>query len=155
MADDKKKSADISIRATFAILHGAFMAMNLPLLYFVFPELVRNHTSLFLFILLPVISFITSVFLDWLLQYIYCNSVDISKIFTASSISPAFTLGLSALSYFLPFLRLPVSDLITQTPEDNPEEIAFTKDIWGYSFYLFWAGVYGQTVGSGLVGSCS
>ena len=74
----------------------------------------------------------------------------------AASISPLSTVVLGGLSYFLPFLRLPISQLFPELPQthESPEDAKFARDIWGYSFYLFWAGVYGQTIGSGMIAAC-
>jgi hypothetical protein len=54
----------------------------------------------------------------------------------------------------MPFLRSPVTQLVPEVPQDGPEDAVFAREIWGYSFYLFWGGVYGQTFGSGMISVC-
>jgi hypothetical protein len=150
----KTKSADTTVRASFALFQGAILAMSYPLLYMIAPGFMIASPGISLFLLLPILSFFTSSFINWFLQYLYCGSVNVSNIFTAAAVSPAFTLGFSLLAYFLPFLRKPVNDLFGEIPPDALEDVKFARDMWGFSFYLFWAGVYSQTVSSGLVAAC-
>lgn len=151
---DKTKTADTSVRAIFAIIQGAIIAMSLPMIYAFFPTVVESMLWLFLFGIIPVLSFLTSMFLNWFLQYMYCGAVSISAISLAASISPMFVAGLSLFSYFISFLRTPVTQLIPELPQDSPEEAKFARELWGYSFYIFWAGLYGQTIASGMISAC-
>jgi Zn-dependent protease len=152
---DKTTTPDISVRAIFAIVQGALIAMSLPMMYAFFPDAVRNMLWLFLFILIPVFSFLTSMFLNWFLQYMYCGSVNVNTISLGASFSPMLVVLLSVVSYFLPFLRTPVTQLISELPQESPEEAKFARELWGYVFYIFWAGLYGQTVASGMVAACA
>lgn len=152
--ESKTKTADLSVRAAFALFQGAILAMAYPLFYFVFPVLVRTYPLLFLFVVIPALSFLTSLFINLFLQYMYCGSTNINSTSMAASISPLSTVVLGGLSYFLPFIRLPISQLFPELPQESLEEAKFARDIWGYSFYLFWAGVYGQTIGSGMIAAC-
>ena len=152
--ESKTKTADISVRAAFALIQGALIAMAYPLLYFILPQQVRASPALFLFLVLPALSYLISLSMNWFLQYMYCGSVNISKIATASAVTPVTTLSLTGLVYGLPFLKGPITQLLTESPQDNPEEATFVKDIWGQAFYLFWGGVYGQTIGSGMISAC-
>lgn len=150
----KTKSADTTVRASFALFQGAILAMSFPLLYMIAPAFMLSNQWLSLFLILPILSFFTSTFINWFLQYLYCGSVNVSSIFLAASVSPAFTVGFSLLAYFFPFLRKPVNDLFGEVPPDALEDVKFARDMWGFSFYLFWAGVYSQTVSAGLVATC-
>jgi hypothetical protein len=152
--ESKTKTADTTVRASFAIIQGALLAMSFPLVYFLIPDTVRSMPSLFLFVVLPFLSFGISLIMNWFLQYMYCGSVSVSGITTASAVSPVTTLILNGLSYLMPFLRGPIKQLLPELPQENPEEAVFVQDIWGYAFYLFWAGVYGQTIGSGMIAAC-
>ena len=155
--ESKTKTADITVRASFALIQGALLAMSFPLFYFAMPEIVRGFPALFLFVVFPFLSFLLSLFLNWFLQYMYCGAVSVNGIITAASMSPLNTFILMGLSYIMPFLRSPVTQLLPELPQDsqqNPEEAAFARDIWGYAFYLFWAGVYGQTIGSSMIAAC-
>ena len=149
------KSADTTVRASFALFQGVLLAMSFPLLFMIVPGFMVASPGISLFLLLPSLSFFTSSFMNWFLQYLYCGKVNVTNIFTAASVSPAFTLGFSLLAYYLPFLRTPVNQLFGELPPDALEDVKFARDMWGYSFYLFWAGVYSQTVSAGMMSSCS
>jgi hypothetical protein len=115
---------------------------------------VRGVPALFLFVIFPLLSFLLSLFLNWFLQYMYCGAVSVNGITMAAAMSPLTTEILVALAYFMPFLKNPVLQLLPELPQESPEEAIFVRDIWGYAFYLFWAGVYGQTIGSGMISAC-
>ncbi len=152
--ESKTKSVDLTVRASFALIQGAILAMALPLFYFVFPAYVQASPGLFLFAIIPLLSFLSSLLINWFIQYMYCSKIDLSKITIASTIPPAFTVALSGLVYVFPFLRTPVTQLFTSPSTDNPTETELTREIWGYSFYLLWAGIYGQTLGLGMASAC-
>lgn len=152
--ESKTKTADLSVRASFALIQGALVAMAYPLLYFILPQQVRAFPGLFLFLVLPALAYLISLSMNWFLQYMYCGSVNIAKIATASAVTPVTTLSVTGLAYWIPFLKSPITQLFTDSPTDNPEEATFVKDIWGTAFYLFWGSVYGQTIGSGMISAC-
>ena len=152
--ESKTKTADVTVRASFALIEGAILAMSFPLFYFLMPEVVRGVPALFLFVIFPLLSFLLSLFLNWFLQYMYCGAVSVNGITIAAAMSPLTTEILVALAYFMPFLKNPVLQLLPELPQESPEEAIFVRDIWGYAFYLFWAGVYGQTIGSGMISAC-
>jgi hypothetical protein len=152
--ESKTKTADVTVRASFALIEGAILAMSFPLFYFLMPEVVRGVPALFLFVIFPLLSFLLSLFLNWFLQYMYCGAVSVNGITMAAAMSPLTTEILVALAYFMPFLKNPVLQLLPELPQESPEEAIFVRDIWGYAFYLFWAGVYGQTIGSGMISAC-
>jgi hypothetical protein len=154
MDASKTKTADTTVRASFALFQGAVLAMSYPLFYFMFPAAVAAAPFLFLFVVFPILAFFNSVFINWFLQYLYCGSVSVPGIFKAAVVSPIATVILGGLAYMLPFLRSPVTQLIPELPQDSTEDARFAREIWGYSFYLFWAGVYGQTIGSGMIAVC-
>lgn len=151
---DKTNTADTTVRAIFAISQGALIAMSLPLMFALFPSYVQSMLWLFLFIVIPILSFLTSMFLNWFLQYMYCGAVSLSAISLAASISPMLVTGFSLVSYFISFLRSPVTQLLTELPQESPEEAKFARELWGYVFYIFWGGLYGQTVASGMISAC-
>lgn len=152
--DTKTRTPDVTVRASFALFQGALLAMALPLMYTIAPDSIRAAPALFLLVVLPFFSFVTSSFINWFLQYLYCGAADVNKIFMAGAVSPLTTLVIVGLSYILPFLRKPVTDLIPELPQGSTEDAVFARNIWGYSFYLFWGGVYGQTIGSGMIAVC-
>jgi hypothetical protein len=150
----RSRTPDVSVRASFAIFQGALLAMSYPLIYTIAPDTVRAAPALVLLAVIPLLSFCTSSFINWFLQYMYCGSASPSKILTAASVSPLSVVILTGLSYLMPFLRSPVTQLVPEVPQDGPEDAVFAREIWGYSFYLFWGGVYGQTFGSGMISVC-
>ena len=152
--ETKTKTADITVRASFAVIQGALLAMSYPLFYFLMPDTVRALPALFLFVIIPLVSFVISLLMNWFLQFMYCGSVSLPGITMAAAMSPVATEILGGLAYLLPFLRGPITQLLPESPQENPEEALFTRDLWGFAFYLFWAGVYGQTIGSGMISSC-
>lgn len=152
--ENKTKTADITVRASFALIQGAILAMSFPLVYFLLPDIVRAAPALFLFAVFPLLSFLTSLFLNWFLQYMYCGAVSVNGITMASAMSPLNTVILMGVTYIMPFLKNPVLQLLPELPQGSPEDAVFAREIWGYSFYLFWAGVYGQTIGSSMIAAC-
>ncbi len=148
------KSADTTVRAAFALFQGAVVAMAYPLLFMVLPELAVSNSSLFLFLVIPLFGFFTSSFVNWFLQYMFCKSINVGKIFSGAAITPGLLIGFSGLAYWLPFLRKPVDQLLPELTPDATPDMRFAHDMWGYSFYLFWAGVYSQTLAAGMVAAC-
>ncbi len=151
---DKTKTADTTVRVIFSIVQGALIGMSLPMLYALFPNYVQSMLWAFLFVVIPVLSFLSSIFLNAFLQYIYCGAVSVSAISLAASMSPMFIAIFSLLSYFVSFLRTPVTQLFAELPQESPEDAKFARELWGYVFYIFWAGLYGQTVASGMISAC-
>ena len=148
------KTADVTVRASFAIFQGALLAMAFPLLYTIAPDTIRNGSVLFLLVVLPLFSYATSIFINWFLQYMYCGAVSVNSVLKASAMSPLSTLIVMTAAYMMPFLRKPVTQLVPEVPPGATEDMLFARDIWGWSFYLFWGGVYGQTIGSGMIAAC-
>ena len=150
----KTKSADTTVRAAFALFQGAVLAMAYPLLFMMIPQIVVSNSLVILLLVVPVFGFLTSSFMNWFLQYMYCSKVNLGNIFAGASITPGLTLGLMGLVYWLPFLRKPVDQMFPDVAPDAMPDIRFAHDMWGYSFYLFWAGVYSQTLAAGMVSVC-
>jgi hypothetical protein len=152
--ETKTKTADTTVRASFALIQGAVIGMAYPLFFFILPGYVQAFPGLFLGVVIPILSFLSALLLNWFLQYMYCKGVDVGAISMASAISPLMVYILGGLAYFLSFLRTPINQLFTELPQDSPQEAVFARELWGYAFYLFWAGVYGQTLGSGMIATC-
>ena len=150
----KTKSSDTTVRAAFALFQGAVLAMAFPLLFMMIPQVVVSYSLLVLLVALPIFGFFTSSFINWFLQYLYCSKINLGSIFTGAAITPGLTIPLLGLVYWLPFFRKPVDDLLPPVPSDATPDVLFSHDMWGYSFYLFWAGVYSQTLAAGMVSVC-
>ena len=152
--DNKTKSADTSVRAAFALMQGVLLAMAIPLLYMMVPEFFRSYPLVVLLGLLPLLSFGTSSLINVFLQLLSCGSVGATTILTAGSLSPAAVAVAGLLVHWLPFVRKPVTDLVAELPPGATEDQVFARELWGYSFYIFWAGVYAQTFASGMLAKC-
>jgi hypothetical protein len=152
--ESKPKTADLSVRAAFSLMQGAVVAMAFPILYVMVPDFVRTLPLLTLLLILPAISFATSCFINWFLQYMYCGSISATGIISAGAISPGLVALFGGIVHWLSFFRRPVTDLFEALPPGSPEDMVFSREIWGYSFYLFWAGVYSQTLASGMMAAC-
>lgn len=150
----KTRTADVTVRAAFSIFQGAIVAMAYPLLFMMAPDTVMAYPGLFLFAVLPIFSFFTSSFTNWFLQYMYCGSVQVSSIFAGAAVSPAIILGAMGLCHWLSFLRNPITQLFAELPPNALPDAVFAREVWGYAFYLFWGGVYGQTISSGMIAAC-
>jgi hypothetical protein len=139
---------DTTVRFSFALVNGLVLAIVLPVAYMFAPLFTDQYLALFLFVIIPAISFLVSIGLNALTQYIACNTVDAKQIALASSMNPVFVLGFGLISYFLPFLR---DFVIAVLPESADETM---KKSLSYAFYLLWGGIYGQTFCGGFAQSC-
>ena len=139
---------DTTLRISFGIVHGLLLAMAFPLAYVVLPIFTRANPLVVLCCLIPVISYAWGLGLNALSQYITCKAVSGQQIALASLFGPAFVLLFSVIVYFAGFLRAPVESVLPLSAD------ADMKYALGFSFYLLWAGMYAQTISSGMVQSC-
>lgn len=139
---------DSTVRISFGLVHGLLLAMLFPLFYVFIPAYVKQNPGLTLFVLLPLISYLWGFGLNSLSQYINCRKISLSQISLVSLLSPLFVVVFSGLAYGLPFLRSPVESILPISADDD------MRYALGFSFYLMWAGIYGQNIASGMVQSC-
>lgn len=139
---------DTTVRFSFALVNGLTLAMILPVAYMFAPIETEQYLFVYLFALIPAISYAVSIGLNALTQYISCGTVAGEQVALASTMNPMFVLGFSLLSYFLPFLR---NFVIAVLPESADETM---KKSLSYAFYLLWGGIYGQTFSGGFAQSC-
>jgi hypothetical protein len=139
---------DTTLRISFGIVHGLLLAMAFPLAYVIVPVFTRANPIVILCGLIPLISYTWGLGLNALSQYITCKTVSGQQIAIASTIGPAFVLLFSVIAYFGSFLRAPVESVLPLSAD------ADMKYALGFSFYLLWAGMYAQTISSGMVQSC-
>ena len=139
---------DSTIRVAFGLVHGLVLAMAVPLFFLYAPATMKQMPLLLFFVILPAISYVWGLGLNALSQYIRCQTVSIQQVALVSTVGPGFVLFFSALAYFLPFVRGPVEAVIPASAD------ADMKYALGFAFYLLWAGIYSQNVGSGMVQSC-
>ncbi len=143
---NQTSSVDTTVRIAFAVLQGVLMGISFPLLAWLLPTLYYTNPLLIFAMIIPI-AYITSLGINTLVQFLQCQKISMGQVAGVSLITPGFVTVFSLLTYYIPFLRGPIESLI-------PEDRADMKDRWAYLFYLFWAGMYGQTVASGLLTSC-
>jgi hypothetical protein len=143
---------DTATRVAFSFLTGLLLAIVIPSLFFGLPVFVKEYMALFIFLVVPMIGYITSFCFFCLIQFLQCGKVAFGQVAAVSSLTPAMTILLGGLAYYLPFLGSPVHSIIPSTPD--PDETAMIQRIGGHSFYIFWAGMYAMTIGSGLIAAC-
>ena len=141
-------AVDSTVRISFGLVHGLLLAMLFPLFYVFIPSYVKQNPGLSLFVLLPILSYIWGFGLTTLNQYIHCRKISITQVSLASLLSPFFVVVFSALAYMLPFLRSPIESILPLSADTD------MRYALGFSFYLMWAGIYGQNIASGMVQSC-
>lgn len=144
---NQTSSVDTTVRISFCILQGVVLGISYPLITWLYPNLFEMYPYWVFLLVIPIIAYISSLGINTLLQYIQCQKVNMGQVAAASAIPPVFAAGFAILVRWFPFLLKPIEEL------SSPESF-ISKDLWGYLFYLFWAGMYGQAVASGLLSSC-
>ena len=139
---------DTTLRISFGIVHGLLLATSFPLFYVILPMFTHSRNIVVLVFFIPFISYIWGLGLNALSQYITCKTVSAQQIALASLFGPAFVVLFSVIVYFASFLRTPVESVLPLSAD------ADMKYALGFSFYLLWAGMYAQTISSGMVQSC-
>jgi hypothetical protein len=139
---------DTTVRLSFALVNGLGIAMVLPILYMLYPFYAEQNFTMILFVLIPILSYFLSVFLNGLTQYIACGSTSMSHIFLASMPNPLFVVLFVFFSWMFPFFR---SFVFSVLPESSDETM---KEALSYSFYLLWGGLYGQVYSGGFAQAC-
>lgn len=143
---NQTSSVDTTVRISFSILQGALMGIMYPLLMWLVPTLYYTNPLLMFLVIIPI-AYITSLGINSLVQYLQCQKVNMGQVAAVSAITPGFVGVFGVLAYYLPIIRGPIESLVPLGTQES-------KDLWGYLFYLFWAGMYGQAVASGLLSSC-
>lgn len=141
-------AVDTTVRLSFALVNGLILAIVLPVSYMFYPMFTDTYLPLFLFILIPALSYIVSFGLNALTQYISCGTVNAGQIALAASMNPAYVAGFAFVTWMLPFLQSFVSAVL---PEGADETM---KKSLSYSFYLLWGGIYGQVFSGGFAQAC-
>jgi len=98
-------------------------------------------------LLLPTLGYGIALGLNSLLQYTTCSSVKAGQIALASvPILIAVYIGL--LVTLVPFIRSPIETILGGS----------TRAVYGgafaVAFYMFWAGMFGEAIASGMAQSC-
>jgi hypothetical protein len=105
------------------------------------------NANLLKWLLLPTLGYIVALGMNTLLQYTTCTVVKIEQIALASAPVGIAILG-GLLITFLPFIRSPITSILTGS----------TRLVYGgayaIAFYMFWAGMFGEAIASGMAQSC-
>ena len=105
------------------------------------------NANMLKWLLLPTLGYIFAFGLNSLLQYTTCTSVKIQQIALAS-IPVGISILVGLLITMVPSIRNPISSILTGS----------TKAVYGGSyaiaFYMFWAGMFGEAIASGMSQSC-
>jgi hypothetical protein len=149
-------SVDTIVRVTFSFVHGLAVAMVLPIYFMMYPEFSKNYFYVLLFAIVPIFSYIFSLGLNSLTQYISCGTVVLGQIALASIFNPIFVILFGFISYMLPVLRTFVAAVLPEQPTDVLKQEGDTtmKMVLSYAFYILWGGIYGQTYSAGFAQSC-
>jgi hypothetical protein len=141
-------AVDTTVRLSFALVNGLILAIVLPVSYMFYPGFTDMYLPLFLFVLIPALSYFVSFGLNALTQYISCGTVSAGQIALAASMNPVYVAGFGFAAWMLPFLQSFVSAVL---PEGADETM---KKSLSYSFYLLWGGIYGQVFSGGFAQAC-
>lgn len=141
-------AVDTTVRLSFALVNGLILAIILPVSYMFYPGFTDTYLPLYLFVLIPIVSFSVSFGLNALTQYISCGTVSPGQIAVAAALNPLYVLGFALITYMLPIFQSFVSAVL---PEGADETM---KKSLSYSFYLLWGGIYGQVFSGGFAQAC-
>lgn len=141
-------AVDTTVRLSFALVNGLILAIILPVSYMFYPMFTDTYLPLFLFVLIPAVSYVVSFGLNALTQYISCGTVSAEQIALSATMNPIYVIGFSFIVWLLPMFRSFVSVVL---PEGADETM---KKSLSYSFYLLWGGLYGQVFSGGFAQAC-
>lgn len=135
---------DGTLRVIFSLTHAVlliFLLLGIQRFFGISPY--------FIFLILPVASFQIGFLLNILTQYITCSKLNFPVIALNSIFAPLLVTVALFLLYLIPSLENPVRAVLPFTL-DEPLRKGLAQ-----SFYLFWAGLYGQALAAGfLQGAC-
>ena len=138
-----------SVRVVIAVVFAITLSLFILLWdghFFPFPIQFIQEIGGF-FLVLPFISYVTSLATNSLVQYLSCQKVDIVPQLTRSLIVPACLFTLGGVLWFVPGLRWPIEGLVPSISRD-------TKTGLSSAFYVFWIALYGQTFSNSLSQAC-
>lgn len=105
------------------------------------------NANMLKWMLLPTLGYAFALGFNSLLQYTSCTTVKAGQIALASvPIGIAVVLGL--LITLLPFIRSPIESIVS-----GPTR-AMYGGAFAVAFYMFWAGMFGEAIASGMAQSC-
>lgn len=135
----------ICVGLLLAILpFGVFMGLSQAL------QIASSDTRLIVVYILAalILSYLTSFGAFALIQNQNCKKINLKQAASNAGIALGFQSVLLALVYFVPFFSQIVTNLFP------PETDLAIKTSLGYSYYSFWAGLFGVAIGGTLSGVC-
>lgn len=100
-----------------------------------------------LWIILPVLSFIFTLALNTGVQSLSCSSINLKQTAMNSIFTPIFVIAFLAISWISAF-QSPIIGILPVGLSQNLQEVI------AYSFFMFWAGMFGEGLGAGFAQSC-
>jgi hypothetical protein len=99
-------------------------------------------------ILLPTLGYCITFGFNSFIQSVSCGSINITQIALGSLPVPGFITIFLLLS-LMSFVKSPVISAV-------PPNLRFNYgEIFAIAFYMFWAGMFGESISSGFAQSCS
>jgi hypothetical protein len=138
----------MSTTTTFCISLGIGIALFTLSLLFGHLHLTYNwNANLLKWLLLPTLGYGIAIGLNSFIQSVTCGSVQFKQIAMGSLTVPIAIL-LFMLLTISSFVRSPVEKAL------SPEYRAKYGIIFAIGFYMFWAGMFGESFASGFAQSC-
>lgn len=106
------------------------------------------NSNLLKWLFLPTLGYIITIGFNSFIQNIFCGSINIKQILIGSLSVPIAIILFLILSYFS-FVRYPIESAVPSNLRDN------YGGIFAIAFYMFWAGMFGESFSSGFSQSCS
>ena len=98
-------------------------------------------------IVLPIVGYLFAFGLNAGIQYLSCSSVQLKQVAMNSIFTPVAILGFLLIS----LLSIFTSPVIGVLPFSITPSL---KIVLAVSFFMFWAGMFGEAIGSGFAQSC-
>lgn len=138
----------MSTTQTFGVSFGMGLALFGLTMLLAWASITYNwNQNLLKFLLLPTLGYGLALALNSLLQYTTCTTVKIEQIAIAS-VPILLAIGAGLLLTIFPFIRSPIESVFSGS----------TRLVYGgafaIGFYMFWAGMFGEAIASGMAQSC-
>ena len=138
----------MSTTTTFAISLGIGIALFTLSLLFGHLHLTYNWNANFLkWLVLPTVGYGIAFGLNSFIQSVTCGSVNAKQI-AMGSITVPIAIYIFLLMTLSSFIRSPVEKAL------SPEYRAKYGVMFSIAFYMFWAGMFGESFASGFAQSC-
>ena len=99
-------------------------------------------------IVLPTVGYLITIGFNAFIQSTVCKSINIKQI-AMGSLSVPITILIFLLLSLVPFIRSPIEEAVPYKLRDK------YSVLFAIAFYMFWAGMFGESVASGFSMSCA